>query len=400
MSARPHPAAPPAGAGPAPRLADPLLALADRCVQCGLCLPSCPTYAVDRLEAESPRGRIAWVRHIAQGTLAPTPAGDAHLDHCLACRACESVCPAGVEYGALLVEARSRQRERRAPGWLQRLMEGVAARPRMLGTLLSMYRWVPGALRRGLPPPPSPGNRTSTPAPAAVPMPSASESSIAIFSGCVARPYERGLRDAVAALCAATGSTVHEPAGQTCCGALHAHGGNRAKADALAALNRHAFADEGTVLTLASGCHESVAHALAGEAETIDAIAWLASRASGLEFQPTRMKVALHLPCTQRNVVRSVAALRTLLARVPGLEVVELDSGTGCCGAAGLKMLLDRDRAAEHRAPLVHQFEDSGATLLLSANIGCRLHLAGATTAPVQHPLEFLASRLAASTLA
>ena len=61
-------------------------------------------------------------------------------------------------------------------------------------------------------------------------------------------------------------------------------------------------------------------------------------------------------------------------------------------------MLLDRDRAAEHRAPLVHQFEDSGATLLLSANIGCRLHLAGATTAPVQHPLEFLASRLAAST--
>ena len=229
-------------------------------------------------------------------------------------------------------------------------------------------------------------------------MPSASESSIAIFSGCVARPYERGLRDAVAALCAATGSTVHEPAGQTCCGALHAHGGNRDKADALAALNRHAFADQGTVLTLASGCHGSVAHALAGEAETIDAIAWLASRASGLEFQPTPMKVALHLPCTQRNVVRSVAALRSLLARVPGLEVVELDAGTGCCGAAGLNMLLDRDRAAEHRAPLVHQFEDSGATLLLSANIGCRLHLAGATTAPVQHPLEFLASRVAAST--
>ena len=398
MSARPHPAAPPAGAGPAPHPADPLLALADRCVQCGLCLPSCPTYAVDRLEAESPRGRIAWVRHIAQGTLAPTPAGDAHLDHCLACRACESVCPAGVEYGALLVEARTRQRERRAPGWLQRSMEGVAARPPMLGMLLSMYRWFPGAFRRGLPPPPSPGNRTSTSAPAAVPMPSASESSIAIFSGCVARPYERGLRDAVAALCAATGSTVHEPAGQTCCGALHAHGGNRAKADALAALNRQAFADQGTVLTLASGCHESVAHALAGEAQTIDAIAWLASRASALEFQPTRMKVALHLPCTQRNVVRSVAALRTLLARVPGLEVVELDSGTGCCGAAGLNMLLDRESAAQHRAPLVRQFEDSGATLLLSANIGCRLHLAGATTAPVQHPLEFLASRLAAST--
>ena len=398
MSARPHPAAPPAGAGPAPRPADPLLALADRCVQCGLCLPTCPTYAVDRLEAESPRGRIAWVRHIAQGTLAPTPAGEAHLDHCLACRTCESVCPAGVEYGALLVEARSRQRERRAPGWLQRLIEGLAARPRLLAALLSMYRWVPRGLRRGLPPPPSSGSGQPTPAPAATPTLSGSKPSIAIFSGCAARPYERGLRNAVAALCAATGSAVYEPAGQTCCGALHAHGGNRSQADALAALNRQAFAGQGTVLTLASGCHESVAHALAGEAETTDAITWLASRASALTFHPTRMKVALHLPCTQRNVVRSVAALRILLARVPGLEVIELDAGTGCCGAAGLNMLLDRDRAAEHRAPLVRQFEDSGATLLLSANIGCRLHLAGATDAPVQHPLEFLASRLAAST--
>jgi len=82
----------------------------------------------------------------------------------------------------------------------------------------------------------------------------------------------------------------------------------------------------------------------------------------------------------------------------PPEALPELDAGTGCCGAAGLNMLLDRDRAAEHRAPLVRQFEDSGATLLLSANIGCRLHLAGATDAPVQHPLEFLASRLAAST--
>ena len=85
-----------------PPSTDPLVALADRCVQCGLCLPTCPTYARDRLEAESPRGRIAIARGLALGTIAPTAAADAHLDHCLACRSCEAVCPAGVEYGALL----------------------------------------------------------------------------------------------------------------------------------------------------------------------------------------------------------------------------------------------------------------------------------------------------------
>ena len=106
-------------------------------------------------------------------------------------------------------------------------------------------------------------------------------------------------------------------------------------------------------------------------------------------------RVALHLPCTQRNVVKSVAALRDLLARVPGLEVVELTAGYGCCGAAGTQMLLDPARAASFRAPLLQAFEDSGAARLLSANIGCRLHLANATSRPVQHPLEYLADCLA-----
>jgi len=89
---------------------DPLVALADRCVQCGLCLPACPTYGSDRIEAESPRSRIALVRAWALETIPPTAIGDTHLDHCLACRNCETVCPAGVQYGQLLITARNRQR--------------------------------------------------------------------------------------------------------------------------------------------------------------------------------------------------------------------------------------------------------------------------------------------------
>ncbi|TZF86621.1 4Fe-4S dicluster domain-containing protein, partial [Cognatilysobacter lacus] len=98
---------------PRPPPADPLVALADQCVQCGLCLPVCPTYRHDRTEAESPRGRIAVARAWALDALEPTAAGDTHLDNCLACRRCEAACPAGVEYGALLLEARRRQRVRR-----------------------------------------------------------------------------------------------------------------------------------------------------------------------------------------------------------------------------------------------------------------------------------------------
>ena len=102
--------------------------------------------------------------------------------------------------------------------------------------------------------------------------------------------------------------------------------------DPSAARNRAAFAGHGTVLTLATGCHEAVAGALRPGTEAIDALAFLAGPGDGLRFRPRPGRIALHLPCTQRNVVRSDGATRALLARVPGLEIIELDAGTGCCG--------------------------------------------------------------------
>lgn len=385
----------------------PLLALADRCVQCGLCLPACPTYARDRSESESPRGRIALARAWELGTVPPTAAGDAHLDHCLGCRACEAVCPAGVEYGALLVAARAHQRRRRPPRLRQRAFEWLAARPRPLALALAAYRLLhpllPPAVRP-LPRPQAParGSRRGIEASSAAAgrtgdeAPGVAEQAPArVFLGCVARGYEQGLVTAVQRLGQAAGLRVEVPAGQACCGTLHAHAGASDAAAALAARNRAALAGPGAVLTLASGCHGAVAAALDGAAMVVDAIDALDARAAILRFRPTPRRVALHLPCTQRNVVGSDVALRRLLARVPGLEVVELPRASGCCGAAGTAMLLEPGRAADHRAPLLAAFAASGAERLLSANIGCRLHFAGATPAPVQHPLEFLAECLA-----
>lgn len=386
---------PAAALPPAPRQPDPLVALADRCVQCGLCLPACPTYGKARIESESPRGRIALAKAWAVGTIEPTAAGEAHLDHCLGCRSCESVCPAGVQYGQLLTMARTRQRQRRLPGWQQRGIESLVRRPRLLAGLLGLYRqvrpWLPVRWRR-LPAPPAPvAGETGTRA----------DSRIALFTGCVARPYEAGLRSGLIDCLAAMGIDIAEPAAQNCCGSVHAHAGNEEAASALARQNRDAFAGAETVLTLASGCHESVAQSLDGAAQVVDAIEFLEAqvraRAAELRWRRCDERVALHLPCTQRNVVRSVASLRRLLSAVPGLQVIELDRGLGCCGAAGVQMLAEPQRADEYRAPLLEQLHESGATRLLSANIGCRLHLAAGTGVLVQHPLEFLAGLVEAT---
>ena len=366
-----------------------LVALADQCVQCGLCLPVCPTYALDRIEAESPRGRIALARGWALDALPTTAVGDRHLDQCLACRRCEAVCPAGVQYGPLLVLARAQQRERRAAGLAQRVLEWLCARPAPLSALLRLYRLlypVLPARMRPLPRPP----RILTAAP------SGTDDTIVLFAGCIAQRYESDARVAVSRLGTAIGHSIAAlPA--ACCGALHAHGGAIDSAEVLAGRLRALVSPGSTVLVQATGCFESVSTALPG-CDVQDAMAFFARHASRLQFMSTAERVALHVPCSQANVVRSDGALRALLARVPGLDVVDLQSApgaTGCCGAAGSYMLIDPPRAAAHRRPLLAAAHAAGVSRILSANIGCRLHLGNATALPVQHPLEFLAECLA-----
>lgn len=367
----------------------PLHVLTDQCVQCGLCLPACPTYALEAIETESPRGRIALIKAWETGLMAPTETGDRHLDQCLGCRRCEAVCPAGVDYGPILTRARARQRERRTTGWRQRGAELLSARSGVRRVALGLYRMLWPLLPAAFKPLPQPHRTTAR---AAAPAKPADRPEAAVFIGCIAQHYEGPARAALVTLLDAVGLRATFPADQTCCGALHAHGGDTATALRLEAENLHAFARAQMVLTLASGCHEAVADAV-GE-RVVDAGVFLARHADTLHFTPHRERIALHLPCTQRNVVRSDSALHGLLARVPGLEVVVVDAGFGCCGAAGTQMLTDPARAARFRQPLLDQFAASGATRLLSANIGCRLHLANGTALPVQHPLEFLSECL------
>jgi glycolate oxidase iron-sulfur subunit len=375
-------------ATPEARSSAPLLALADQCVQCGLCLPHCPTYRLDMTEAESPRGRIAYMKALAGGDFSPTTAGDRHLDHCLDCGRCESACPASVAYGPLLAGTRAGQFERTGVRSLDGLRLRLLAWPRVLGLLLGAYRslfpLLPGAWRQ-LPRPP-------VPSPILIAHPTAKT---AVFVGCVAGSYESRARAGLLRLLAAVGVDAAIPAAQTCCGAAALHAGDVRLTERLAAENRAAFADTSRVLCLASGCQASLSASLDAQAEVLDALAFIESRAGSLRFRSASgRRVALHFPCTQRRAGHDEHSLRRLLARVPDLYLIELPD-TGCCGASGLHMLQEPQRAATLREPLLQSLASANAQELLSANIGCRLHLANASQIQIRHPIEFLAEHLA-----
>lgn len=380
---------------------DRIVALADSCVKCGLCQPVCPTYSLDRVEAESPRGRIALMQAVAQSRLDDAAGALRHLDHCLACRACEHVCPAKVRYGELLDLSRATTRAVRRAPLRRRALEWLLRRRVRMDAALALARVarpLSRALRRASPPLPA---RTGWPAPAPAQAPGRGPATL--FAGCLGRHIEAAAVAAATRVLQRIGFDVIVPSAQQCCGALHRHAGARAAADALAAANRAAFDGDMPVFTLASGCHESVAMALdtsSGSPRVRSLLAFLAqdARFAALRFRPRAERIALQLPCTQRNVLRDAHLIAPLLARIPALHV-ELLSDAGCCGAAGSHMFDEPARAAALRAPLLDTLARGDAATLCSSNVGCRLFLAAGLherglAIAVRHPIELLSEQL------
>ncbi len=356
--------------------------LADRCVQCGLCLPHCPTYSLDLSETESPRGRIAYMRALASGLVLPSNKGRAHLDQCLGCRRCESVCPAQVAYGELLNLSRSTDQARPRLGLRSRVALSLLARPALLSWLMPFLQ-----LLRVLPRAPLPRALA-----AARTLPSDAPQ-IAVFSGCLGRTDEVHARRALSVLLSHCGIRSIEPPGQGCCGTAALHSGDIDAAERLSAQNQRAFAGTAGVISLASGCHTQLHASLDTVSATIDAMTYLARHGQHLRFRPYPNRVALHFPCTLQQVDGAKRACLELLHRIPELDLVLLPDH-GCCGAAGLHMIEFPDRARQLRDPLQQSIERSGAHLVLSANIGCRSHLRHTGTIDAIHPLEFLAEQL------
>jgi glycolate oxidase iron-sulfur subunit len=394
-------------------------AILRKCVHCGFCTATCPTYQLLGDELDGPRGRIYLIKQVLEGAL-PTRSTQLHLDRCLSCRNCETTCPSGVQYGHLvdigrkIVEQRvERPRGERAVRWL--LKEGLTSP--MFGPAMKLGQ----ALRPLLPEtlkhkvPAAAGARAKQ-------WPQREHKrKVLMLMGCVQPAMMPNINSATARVLDAAGiqTLVADDAG--CCGAIRTHlndieGGladMRRNIDAWWPLIE-GLTSQGRVEAIvmnASGCGASVkdyGHALAGDgdyAEKARRVAALTRDISELLpdlvprlkaklRKPRQRQLAFHPPCTLQHG-QQLRGVETHLAEL-GFEVgLAVQESHLCCGSAGTYSVLQpelatqlRDRKLENLAPL-------RAQVIVSANIGCIQHLQSGTTAPVRHWVEVLDVALA-----
>jgi glycolate oxidase iron-sulfur subunit len=402
-----------------------ILKAADRCVMCGLCLPHCPTYRLLRNEADSPRGRIALMQALANGRLQPSAPLLTHLDRCLACRACERMCPSKVEYGKLIDATRAelrREGKLEQPRRLRLLLQNVTDVPRLQRIAAAMRTYQRSGLQwlarksgvlKGLD---LESLETLLPAiPEAkrfhdhYPAHGERRGAVGLFIGCIGSIMEGEIHTATITLLTRLGYDVYIPASQGCCGSLHQHNGEAETARHLAERNRQAFAglELDAIISTASGCAAQLFEygtLYGGELELPAALFEVCDFINRhwrddipLTAQPLR--AAIHLPCSQRNVLKSPDAVSALLHRIPGLQFEALPGNDQCCGAAGSYMLTQPDNADALRRIKVDAIARLQPQLLLSNNIGCALHLAGGLKeqgidVEVMHPVLLLARSL------
>ncbi len=408
-----------------------------KCIHCGLCLNACPTYRVLGVEMDSPRGRIYQMIQVEQGRL---PVGEAyvrHIDLCLNCRACETACPSGVEYGRLVEAARSEIERLYKRPYLSRLarkmfLEQLLPHPHRLeaaGRLLRAFqrsgleravlasrllKLVPGrmeAIARLAP-------RMEKPFFTArlgqtVPAQGRRRYRVALFAGCIANLAFAGVNEATVRVLTRQGCEVIIPKTQGCCGALHVHAGLRDLARQLAEANITAFAHApvDAIITNAAGCgavlkeypmlFERVGAEWHEPAEKFsarvrDVTEFLASIDDNYPFAPLKARATYQDPCHLLHAQRVREAPRKLLAAIPELELVELKEAEICCGSAGIYNVTQNAMAEALLQAKMRRIDETGADIILTANPGCLLQLrAGIAQSPrtgrrVMHVVELL----------
>jgi glycolate oxidase iron-sulfur subunit len=400
-----------------------LLADADICVKCGLCLPHCPTYGKTQNENESPRGRIALIQAWAGGHLETSEKLVAHIDNCLLCRSCEKVCPAVVPYSRLIDNFRARLYGEGHSSLALSLLKKIAHRK-------TLNRWAEAGLRRyqasrlqktarflGLPrllrldkidrlvPDADKANVNRQPLKTYYPASGEVKGTVGLFTGCMGSLLDRETVDAAITLLTVAGFNVSLPRQQTCCGALDLHDGDRDTAEQLAAINYRAFAepDLKAIVTIASGCGSRLRDYRQREfaAKVVDISEFLSR--SGVDFSarltPLAASVCLHAPCSLKNVMREEQGALKLLRQLPGIAITALPETVQCCGSAGSYMLEHPQMAQALLGDLLETALESRPDYLLSSNIGCALHIAAGLRErgigmEVIHPVVLIARQL------
>lgn len=405
------------------------------CIKCGFCLPTCPTYRLTENEAASPRGRIDLMRAVAEGELAASDIFVA-LDSCLGCRACESACPAGVEFGKLLAAGRA-EASVSAPGsrfsaWIQRLcLQELLAVPSLvqqLATFVYLYqasglqqwlrssgvlRWLTprlAAMEALLPDVPSAVQRR--PVPPHTPPLGTEQGCVALLTGCIMPALFPEVHRATVRVLAVNGYRVHAPAAQRCCGALQAHAGDLESARRLARHNITVFEATGAewVVVNSAGCGALMkeydhllsadptfaARARAFSSRVRDVSEVLAAVPLRAPLSPVPLRVAYDDPCHLLHGQKIRAQPRALLRQIPELQLLDVPESDWCCGSAGIYNLLHPDTAQALLDRKMAHLAQVHPQLIVTGNPGCLLQLRHGVAQhglmiEVLHPMEVLA---------
>jgi glycolate oxidase iron-sulfur subunit len=396
-----------------------------RCVHCGLCLSSCPTYRLWNLEADSPRGRIHQMIEVSLGEIsnnaqsggAITASFVDHIDKCLDCRACETACPSGVEYGKLVEYARAQiERDYKRP-FFNRLARRVVftsllPHPRRIAAaarLLRLYqrsglqsvarasailKLLGLAERERLLPRIDDSfffSQLGRTFPAIGPR----RARVALFGGCVAQVTFTQLNEATIRVLTANGCEAVVPGGQLCCGALAAHAGLREVARDLARKNLAAFRAEDfdAIVTNAAGCGSTLkeyehlfspSEAEHGQAHVFsakvrDVTEFLDALGLSARLQPLPLRVTYQDSCHLLHGQKVRSAPRQLLRAIPSLEFVELPYTEICCGSAGSYNVTQTKTSLDLLADKMKHIAATGAQMIVTANPGCLLQLRAGT---------------------
>jgi glycolate oxidase iron-sulfur subunit len=381
------------------------------CMRCGFCLPACPTYKVAETEGATPRGRIALMRAVHEGKLELEDIAG-NLDFCLGCRACETVCPAGVQYGTLLEEGRAMLTEKRPTPWPVKLaykyVLGTPAGIKLAGWGLWFYQatglrslarrfGIAGkigghglaAMEQAMPDTASPVRRGArqTVTPAA----GAKKARVAFFTGCVSDIVFWETNQSAIEVLAAAGCQVEIPSGQGCCGAVHAHAGEHEMALAQAKRNIAAFENGGYdyVVNAAGGCGAALKEygkTLANDPEWAERAARFSAACrdfseivvalGALPLKPMEGETFTYQDsCHLRNVQRITSQPRQLLKAIPGARYVELPEADQCCGAAGTYAVTQADASDKILSRKMQFVVGTGASTVVVVNPPCHLEM-------------------------
>lgn len=391
----------------------------ETCVHCGFCLPTCPTYDVLGLEADSPRGRIVLMKGVLEGTLASEVAAP-HIDRCLGCLACETSCPSGVPYGELLSSYRvetSPQTPRPFSNRLQTFIASVTLpHPKLLRPLMKLGRLGKKLGRLN----PSPLRPMLDLVPDSLPSPESIEGhyaaqgthrgDVAIHLGCVQRVMRPEISMAAIRVLIRNGFTVHVLHQPSCCGALDWHVGHVGPAQKFAKKLCRAIPENAVLVTTAAGCGSAVKEYPLVLADADDASKVLAKHVADTSLDVSEflsqqelvalpkvdpLRVAYHDACHLAHAQGVRAAPRSLLGAVPGITLVEIPDAHFCCGSAGLYNIQQPAIAAALGRRKAAMILEQKPDVVALGNIGCQVQIErylrelGADV-PVLHTVEIL----------